>query len=308
MLRQIVEIAEEGRFLSSKRGSISVSFQKEEHGLIPFDDVAVLLVTARGATFSKEVLTRLNEKGGVAILCGKNYSPVSYVLPHSTHYNYTGRLYDQIEASKPLKKQIWKSIIQSKILNQSKILHYYKRREANHLAKLSETISSGDKENREAHAARIYWPALFGDDFRRNVNKQGTNSLLNYGYGVLRGIMARAVCSSGLEPALGVHHISRVNNLCLVDDLMEPFRPVFDIAAAELTNRNEIELKPDVKQKIIQFSWLDLETDKGRTPLIKALEYMLQSLVDSFQEKRNLLYVPSIPEVDSINKLVESCF
>ena len=303
-----MEIAEEGRFLTSKRGSISVSFQKEEQGLIPFDDVAVLLVTARGATFSKEVLTRLNEKGAIAVLCGKNYSPVSYVMPHSTHYNYTGRLYDQIEASKPLKKQIWKSIIQSKILNQSKILHYYKRPEASHLARLSETISSGDKENREAHAARIYWPALFGDDFRRNVNKQGTNSLLNYGYGVLRGIMARAVCSSGLEPALGVHHSSRVNNLCLVDDLMEPFRPVFDIAAAELTNRNELELKPNVKQKIIQFSWLDLETDKGRTPLIKALEYMLQSLVDSFQEKKNLLYVPSIPEVESIDKLVESCF
>ena len=195
MLRQIVEIAEEGRFLSSNRGSIEVSFKKEEQGLIPFDDVAVLLVTARGATFSKEVLTKLNEKGGVAVLCGKNYAPVSYVLPHSTHYNYTGRLYDQIEASKPLKKQIWKTLVQFKILNQSKILKYYKRPEAGHLEKLSETISSGDKENREAHAARIYWPALMGADFRRNVNKEGTNSLLNYGYGVLRG----GGCQGGLR-------------------------------------------------------------------------------------------------------------
>ena len=289
MLRQIVEISEEGRFLSSKRGSIAVSFQKEEKGLIPFDDVAVLMITARGATLSKEVLVRLNEKGGVAVLCGKNYAPVSYVLPHSTHYNYTGRLLDQIEASKPLKKQIWKKIVSTKILNQSKILNYYDCAEASHLMKLAETISSGDKENREAHAARIYWPALFGGDFRRNITKEGTNSLLNYGYGVLRGIVARAVCSAGLEPALGVHHNSRVNNLCLVDDLMEPFRPVFDIAAFELTKKDLLGLTPDTKRKIIQLTWLDLETDKGRTPLIKALEYMMQSLVESYNEKKNLL-------------------
>ena len=308
MLRQIVEIAEEGRFLSSKRGSISVEYKKEEQGLIPFDDVAVLLVTARGATFSKEVLTRLNERGGVAVLCGRNYAPVSYVLPHSTHYNYTGRLYDQIEALKPLKKQIWKSLVQAKIFNQSKILDYYGKSEALHLEKLSESVSSGDKENREAHAARIYWPALFGDEFRRNVNKEGTNALLNYGYGVLRGIVARAVCSSGLEPALGVHHNSRVNNLCLVDDLMEPFRPIFDIAASELTKREETELLPEIKRKIIQFTWLDLEMNKGRSPLIKALEYMLQSLVESFQEKKNLLYIPAIPDKSTIVEMVKTCF
>ena len=308
MLRQIVEIAQEGRFLSSKRGSISVAYQKDEEGLIPYDDVAVLMITARGAVFSKEVLTRLNESGGVAVLCGKNYAPVSYVLPHSTHYNYTGRLYDQIESSKPLRKQLWKCIVQNKILNQAKILAHYQRAEADHLVKLSDTITSGDKENREAHAARIYWPALFGSEFRRNVNKEGTNSLLNYGYGVLRGIVARAVCSAGLEPALGIHHNSRVNNLCLVDDLMEPFRPVFDIAAVELTNREEIELTPEVKKKIIQLTWLDLKTDKGNSPLIKSLEYMMQSLVDSFHQKKNVLYVPSIPDKNTINEMVASCF
>jgi len=308
MMRQIVEIAEEGRFLSSKRGSIAVSFQKSEQGLIPFDDVAVLMVTARGATFSKEVLTRLNERGGVAILCGKNYAPVSYILPHSTHYNYTGRLYDQIEASKPLKKQLWKTIVQNKIMNQSRVLAFYNRPESCHLKKLSETVTSGDNGNREAHAARIYWPSLFGNEFRRNVNQEGTNSLLNYGYGVLRGIVARAVCSAGLEPALGVHHNNRINNLCLVDDLMEPYRPIFDIAAAELTKKQELSLIPEVKKKIIQLSWLDLETEKGRTPLIKALEYMMQSLVDSFQEKKNLLYIPSIPDNEILKKMVESCF
>ena len=308
MLRQIVEIAEEGRFLSSKRGSISVNYQKEEQGLIPFDDVAVLLVTARGASFSKEVFTRLNERGGVVILCGKNYAPVSYVLPHSTHYNYTGRLYDQIESSKPLRKQLWKSIVQAKILNQAKILEYYKRAEANHLKKLSETITSGDKENREAQAARIYWPALFGSEFRRNINKEGTNSLLNYGYGVLRGIVARAVCSSGLEPALGIHHQSRVNNLCLVDDLMEPFRPLIDIAAFELTQKEETELTSEVKKKIIQLTWLDLDIDKGKSPLIKSLEYMMQSLVDSFHEKKNVLYIPSLPCKETIDELVDTCF
>ena len=122
------------------------------------------------------------------------------------------------------------------------------------------------------------------------------------------GVVARAVCGAGLEPALGVHHISRVNNLCLVDDLMEPYRPIFDIAAAELTNKKELKLTPEVKRKIIQLTWIDLETDKGRTPLIKAIEYMMQSMVDSFQEKKNLIYVPSIPDDEIIAELVETCF
>ena len=308
MLRQILEIAEEGRFLSSKRGSISVSFKKEEIGLVPFDDIAILMVTARGATLSKEVLIRLNERGGIAILCGKNYAPVSYVLPHSTHYNYTGRLYDQIEASKPLKKQIWKSIVSRKIFNQSKILKYYQHEEFQRLQKISESITSGDKENREAHAARIYWPSLFGSDFRRDVDQKGTNSLLNYGYGILRGIVARAVCSAGLEPALGVFHNNRINNLCLVDDLMEPFRPIFDIAAVELTKKEQTELNSDIKSKIIQLTWLDLETDKGRTPLIKAIEYMMQSLVETFSKKKNILYIPLIPDYSVIDEMVKSCF
>ena len=308
MLRQIVEISEEGRILLSKRGAISVNFQKNEVGLIPFEDVAVLLVTARGATLSKETLVRLNEHGGIAILCGKNYAPVSYVFPHSSHYNYTGRLYDQIESSKPLNKQIWRSIVKEKIRNQAQLLYYYGKPESGHLKKLADTVTSGDKENREAHAARIYWPSLLGEDFRRDVKMPGTNALLNYGYGVLRGITARAVCSAGLEPALGIHHRSRVNNFCLVDDLMEPFRPIFDIAAVELTKKQELELTPEVKRKIIQLSWLDLESKKGNAPLVRAADYMMQSLILSFKEKKNLLEIPKIPGNEVISELVQTCF
>ena len=308
MLHQIVEISEEGRYLSSRRGSLQIKQGNDDLGSVPFDDIAILLITARGATLSKESLIRINDHGGIVILCGKNYSPASYILPHSSHYEHTGRLLDQIETSVPLKKQIWKSLIQAKIRHQAQILSLYHKKEYEHLKYLSEKVTSGDKENLEAYAARLYWKSLFGDDFIRDYNGSGINSLLNYGYGVLRGMTARAVCSVGLSPALGVHHKNRSNNLCLVDDLIEPYRPLFDLAAYEIAKKDELVLTPKIKQKIIQLCWLDFESSKGLSPLVKVIEELAMSLIKSFQEKSNKITISPLPDDYQLAKLVEKCF
>ncbi|MDC7222291.1 MAG: type II CRISPR-associated endonuclease Cas1 [Spirochaetales bacterium] len=308
MLHQIVEISEEGRYLSSRRGSLQIKQGNDSIGSVPFDDIAVLLITARGATLSKESLIRVNEHGGVVILCGKNYAPASYIFPHSSHYEHTGRLLDQIESSVPLKKQIWKSLIQAKIRHQAQILSFYHKKEYKQLEYLSEKVTSGDKENLEAYAARIYWKGLFGDGFIRDYNGSGINALLNYGYGVLRGMTARAVCSVGLSPALGVHHKNRSNNLCLVDDLIEPYRPLFDVAAYELSQNGDIQITPEVKRKIIQLCWLDFESPKGKTPMIRIIENMAMSLVNSFQEKKNKIDISPLPDDYRLAELVELCF
>jgi CRISP-associated protein Cas1 len=308
MLRQVVEISEEGTYLSAYRGFLKISKAKEKLAEVPLDDIAVLLVTARGVSFSKEILTRINERGGMAILCGKNYNPASFLLPYSSHFEYTGRLLDQIAASQPLKKQMWKTVVQAKIRNQASVLSFYKKNDYKALIRIADQVKSGDKENNEAYAARLYWKSLFEGAFKRDTNEPGINSLLNYGYGVLRGMTARAVCSAGLQPALGIHHINRSNNMCLVDDLMEIYRPLFDIAAVEISKYDEISLIPENKKKIIQLCWLDLESDKGRTPLIKALEDLSLSVVRSFKEKINQIIIPPFPGDGELTELVESCF
>lgn len=308
MLRNIVEINEEGRYLSASRGSLIISIKKDEIARVPLDDIAVLMITAQGTSLSKELMVRIGERGGVVILCGSNYLPASYILPKNAHFDYTGRLYDQLESSMPLRKQLWKTVIKAKIKNQARVLSLYKKREYRNLLHIAETITSGDKENREAHAARVYWKSLFAGAFKRDSNEPGINHLLNYGYGVLRGTVARAVCRTGLEPALGIHHRTRTNPMCLVDDLVEPYRPLFDIAAVELSKSDPVELNPSTKKKIVSMSHLDFESERGRTPFIVVMEGVALSLVESFRQKKNLLTIPLLPDETTLSEMTQTCF
>ncbi len=308
MLRKIIEVADEGRYLSCSRGFLLILQKSEEIGRIPLDDIAVLMLTARGVVVSKEVMIRIGERGGVVILCGKNFSPVSYVLPRNGHYEFSGRLYDQLESSIPLRKQLWRSIVVAKIKHQARILSLFKKDEYKNLLHIAETVTSGDKENRESHAARVYWKSLFNGAFKRDPNEPGVNHILNYGYGVLRATVARAVCAAGLEPALGIHHCNRMNPLCLVDDLVEPYRPLFDLAAVKLSNEEPLELNPENKRKIIQLNWMGFLTDKGTTPLISVLEQMVLSLVESFKNKKNLLRIPELPDETTLYEMLQKCF
>ena len=252
MLNRVLEIAEENRYLSLKRGFIVIQKGTEELGSVPLDDIAVLLLSAQGVTITKNVLNALSEKGCITIFCGQNYIPLSMVIPIASHTYFTKIIKTQINASEPLKKRIWQKIVIQKIKNQALSLRYCnKENDATLIEKISKMVKSGDPDNREAYAARMYWKFLFGDSFTRDKNGDGINSLLNYGYAIMRACMARAICAHGLIPSLGIHHDNNLNQFCLADDLFEIYRPIVDTLVYKLIEQNQTVLTPEIKKALV---------------------------------------------------------
>jgi CRISPR-associated protein Cas1 len=201
----------------------------------------------------------------------------------------------QVDAALPLKKRLWQQIVSAKILMQAAILDSMAQPSGALLA-MAKSVRSGDSENMEAQAARRYWPLLMGADFRCDHDQPGTNALLNYGYTILRAATARAVLGAGFHPSLGLHHHNRGNPMCLVDDLMEPFRPLVDLLVLRLSHENAIPtLDKDSKRALVAITAFDLTTSAGVTPLANCLERLAQSLATSLEEAKPCLDLPLIP-------------
>lgn len=305
MLRRIVEISQEGLDLHVSHGFLKLNLDQKEIAEVPLADIAVLLLTAQGTTVSKRSLLALTGQGAVIVFCGKSYKPESIMVPLFGNYETTGRLNDQIEISLPLRKQLWKSIIQQKILNQALVLSTNDNTQgALLLQNYAMQVTSGDSRNREAVAAKAYWTLLFGSEFRRNPDEEGVNSFLNYGYAILRGITARAICCSGLHPSLGIFHCNRLNNYCLVDDLIEPFRPVVDLLVYRMVHEAKEDhkvLTPSLKKQIYKIAWTDVIVPKGKSPFITAVEYYAYSLAQSYRNKQNQLCIPQLQKKELLD-------
>ena len=186
-------------------------------------------------TYTQAVLSGLMEAGGVFLACDNARIPNGLMLPIVGHHIQTQRMQMQAEVSKPTRKRLWQQLIRAKIRGQGQVLLDIAGDDLG-LRAMSERVQSGDPSNLEAQAARKYWRALFRDEaFRRDQERDDQNALLNYGYGVLRALVARAMCAAGLHPSLGLHHKNLYNAFCLVDDLMEPYRPIVDRAVAQHT-------------------------------------------------------------------------
>jgi CRISPR-associated endonuclease Cas1 subtype II len=205
---------------------------------IPFADIAVLVTSHPQISFTQAVLAGLAAAGGMFIVSNEKHMPAAMLLPLSTHSTQTERFARQAAVSLPTRKRAWQQIVQAKLRVQARLLQETAGADQG-LLLMAGKVRSGDPDNLEAQAARIYWQALFGKDapgksFRRDPKGEGINVHLNYGYAVLRAIVARALCASGLHPSLGVHHHNRYDTFCLADDLMEPFRPLVDRVVAGL--------------------------------------------------------------------------
>lgn len=295
MLHTVTEIAEEGLYLSHFRGFLKVSKGQEEKGRVPIDDVAVLMVTARGATLTKDLLLDLAVHDGITILCGDHFQPAAMVLPYGEHGETAGRIRDQIQASEPLNKNLWKQIVQLKIENQARVLEaLLETLGAKVLKGYARQVKSGDSDNREAVAAQYYWPRLMGEGFKRRDEQQFANSFLNYGYAVLRGAAARAVCAAGLLPSWGLGHSNRDNAFCLADDLMEPFRPLVDLTVHQIVEEGFKEVTPLVKRRLARILQRDMRTSRGNTPVAVAMLDMAHSLQNSFSKKKAELFCAEI--------------
>lgn len=234
-----MDISTDGLHLAIYRGFLTVSANGEERGRIALDDIGALIVHAHGTTWSNQVFVRMAERNVPVVLCAANHAPVSVVWPLEGHHAQGARLRAQIDASKPLRKQLWQRVIAAKIRMQGQVLAA-NGKEAGAFDMLARKVRSGDPDNIEAQAARRYWKSLFGTDFYRDPNADGANALLNYGYTVLRALVSRAICASGLHPTIGIFHSNRANAFALADDLMEPYRPLVDQLVFNLS-RNTVQ-------------------------------------------------------------------
>ena len=284
MLNRVLEIAEENRYISLKRGFIVIQQGNQELGSVPLDDIAVLLLSAQGVTLTKNVINALSEKGCLTIFCCANYTPQSMVIPIASHTYFTKIIKTQINASEPFKKRVWQQIVIQKIKNQSLSLKFCKKEKFSlKLKEIAKMVKSGDTDNREAYAAKLYWKALFGDSFIRDKNGSGINAFLNYGYAIMRAGMARAICAHGLIPSLGIHHDNNLNQFCLADDLFEIYRPIVDTLAFKLYEDGETELSPDNKKLFASLLKVKLHTSEGESQAVQSMQYMVSSLVKALE-------------------------
>ena len=291
MIGRVIEIASEGRHLARFRGLMTVSAGGVEDGRVPLDDIGVLLCNARGLTYSNDLLVELAKRGVAVVLCGNNFLPVAWLWPLEGHHIQALRMRCQLEASLPLRKRLWQATIRAKIVQQRLTLEMLGKFHGD-LDDLARRVKSGDPDNMEAQAARRYWPLLFGSEFQRERFGEMPNPLLNYGYTVLRAATARAVAAAGLHPSLGIHHYNRYDAMCLVDDLMEPFRPAVDYTVARLVESGCPEVMPEAKRALAGTLAADMRTEQGTTPLATCLERAAQSLAQSFEDKRPALAFP----------------
>lgn len=304
MIGGIVEVAsQEPRYLARFRGFLTISDGTDEIGRVPLEDITALILAGRGVMVSHSLLTALADRGSVVITCGENWHPCALSLPLEAHWRSAGVLKDQIAASLPLKKRLWQRIVQAKIVHQRAILARVNPAHGAvvELGVLEKRVKSGDPENMEAQAARHYWPALMGPNFRRARSGDDANPYLNYGYTILRAATARAVCGTGLNPALGLHHGSAVNGFALVDDLMEPYRPLVDIIVRDLVNTDRSEslepaLSPDRKRSLAAVLQCDVLVERGVSPLVTGLARLAQSVAACLAAKTENLSIPTLTQ------------
>ena len=268
-MQRVIEIADRAVHLALSRGFVVVKEDGAEVARIPLDDIACLLLTGQQASVSTAVLHAMMERNTPVVIMGPNYHPSGLLLPTAGHFASKQRLDWQIAATEPFKKRIWQQIVQAKILHQATVLQRHTGKNYG-LAAMSGQVSSGDLQNREAQASRIYWQKLFGANFRRHAD-DAVNAALNYGYAVIRACVARQLVGCGLNPALGLHHDNIENPFCLADDIIEPFRPFVDDLVFGLSREDFLGLTPQIKKDLAAILTVDTIVESQTSILANAI-------------------------------------
>jgi len=282
-------------YLSTKHEQLVVNFPGEEkkNKTVPIEDIGMLVLENQQITLTNGLITKLIENKAAIVNCDKQHLPCSLLQPLTGHTEQTERFRNQLNASLPLKKNLWQQTVSSKIANQANHLF---RRGKNHrkLERWSKEVKSGDIENHEAIAAAHYWQNLFEiDGFNRYQKGIPPNNLLNYGYAILRAVTARALISSGMLPSVGIFHHNKYNAFCLADDIMEPYRIYVDELVYEIVDSGEKidELNTFLKTQLLQIPAMDVVIDEKVSPLMVALSRTTNSLYECFLGTgRKILY------------------
>ncbi len=260
----------------------------------PIEDIGIIILDSSQITITQGLLSSLLENNTAVVSCDNSHLPVGLFLPLSVNQIQSERFQEQIESSIPLRKQLWQQTISAKIRNQAWLLNYKKVNVINML-KWAKDVRSGDPDNFEGRAAAYYWQNIFPPEleFKRDRYGLPPNNLLNYGYAVLRAIVARSLVASGLLPTLGIHHHNKYNAYCLADDIMEPFRPYVDKIVYEIIDNGEDfeVLNTSIKKQLLEIPVIEIIIEGERSPLMVGVQRTTASLAKCFAgESRKILY------------------
>lgn len=294
MIKRIIEISSAPTYISVKDMQLMLKREGEVIGSIPIEDIGVLIVDHPGCTYSHAALNELLANNVAVVICGKNHHPNGLLLPLDTHSLQSERYRVQSNAKEPVKKRLWKQVIQAKIKHQAWCLDESNQSGADGLKLLAAKVKSGDTKNHEAQAAARYWKLLMGTDFRRLRDGLPPNNMLNYGYTVLRAAVARSLCSSGLHPSFGLHHHNRYNAYPLADDMMEPFRPLVDKEVFKFWQQGTNSITPDVKKTLLGVLSCDVYLAGEKRPLMNALHFLSANLLRTMAGEDEALIIPSL--------------
>lgn len=280
-----------------KNNELPESFKKESVMSIPIEDIGVVVLDHKQITITHGLMEKLLENNCALITCDSSRLPVGLMLSLAGNTIQTERFQDQINASVPLKKQLWQQTVQAKITNQAYALHLCTDKIVSNMEIWAADVKSGDPDNYEARAAVYYWNNFFPfvPNFTRGREGIPPNNLLNYGYAILRAVVARALVSSGMLPTLGIHHRNKYNAYCLADDIMEPYRPFVDKLVHEivLEDKNVEELTKEIKTKLLGIPVLDVIINGQRSPLMIAVGQTTASLYQCFSGEIRRIKYPS---------------
>lgn len=299
--------------------------EKESKKSIPIEDIGIIILDHQQITITHGCIAALLDNNAAIITCNQSRLPTGMMLPIDGHNTQSERFRYQIDASQPLKKQLWQQTTQAKILNQAAIL-FNRGIACDNMVHWAKSVRSGDPDNYEGRAAAYYWKNVFPKklDFFRGREGDPPNNLLNYGYAILRAIVARGLVCSGLLPTLGIHHRNKYNAYCLADDIMEPYRPYVDEIVLGIIDRGEnfLELGTSIKTQLLGIATVDVQFEKSKSPLMVGLQSTTSSLakcyegtirrinypiMKSFETKRTFNYRDEeIPESITINEITAS--
>lgn len=295
MIKRTITISSPVHLSLENRQLVMTNKETEERQTLPLAEVGLLILEHPRVTTTLRMLQYCMEVGCVVVVCDQWHIPSGYLYPLEGHSTQGERTREQVAASIPTKKSIWKQLVKSKILNQAAVLKSRGIEEYQRLLNLADDVRSGDPDNREGIAARIYWSALLGEDFIRGRDGAPPNALFNYAYAILRASVTRSIIASGLSPKLGVQHQNKYNPFPLSDDVMEPYRPFADLAVMELVDSGEPSITKESRAHLRTLLAQDTLISKLKRPLLIAISITTSSLARVYSGGAKTLVLPRIP-------------
>jgi len=279
-------------YLSKKQNQLSVELENSEEKTVPIEDIGMVILDHYQIKITQPALQALVGNNTAVLVNDASHLPMGLMLPMASHNTYTEKLHFQVNASQPLKKNLWQQTIKKKIRNQAALLGQLEI-DTEKMQYWASQVKSGDPDNYEGRAAAYYWKTIFERPFKRGRYDDPPNNLLNYGYAILRAVVARSLVASGMLPALGIHHRNKYDAYCLADDIMEPYRPYVDRKVLSIIDTDSFDdkLTTEVKRQLLEIPVADIIINDNSSPLMVGMQQTTASLMQCFEgQSRKITY------------------